>query len=84
MPNTVEFGSAFKKLLVCHPLTTSIDHNVISNATGILTISYALRHKTLPPHPGNQPLELHLEIDFVELMVQEMDSMDDFDQHVME
>lgn len=38
-PSTVEFRSAFRKLLVCHPLVTSVDHNVITNATGILTVS---------------------------------------------
>lgn len=29
-PNAIEFRSAFRKLLVCHPLLTSKDHNVIS------------------------------------------------------
>lgn len=49
-PNAIEFQSAFRKLLVCHPITTSMDQNCITDATKILTVSSR--------KPRSQPVQL--------------------------
>lgn len=78
-PNAVEFASAFRKLLVCHPLTTSKDHNVISNATGILTISSReVRQRRSVNSVDAQSFEINCE----GIMEQEIDSMQLYDQHL--
>lgn len=79
-PNAVEFASAFKKLLVCHPLITSVDHNVLTNATGILTVS---------AHRNNQPSSTvvdcqmpALELDYETIMLIEIERADSYEQHL--
>lgn len=52
-PNVSQFSSTFRKLLVCHPLTTSLGQNVISNATGILTKSAEHKKKRYTPTTWN-------------------------------
>lgn len=83
-PNAIEFASAFKKLLICHPATTSMDHNVISNATGILTVSSKGSKKPLPakPQAQNEAIELELELRYEVVMLNEIDGMDPYSQHV--
>lgn len=78
-PNAVEFSSAFRKLLVCHPLCTSKGSNVISNATGILTASSRIPKKELP---FNSIEDEEIEIDTEELMKIEIELMDAFDEHL--
>lgn len=80
-PNTIEFRSAFRKLLVCHPLTTSADHNVISNATEILTVSSTAKKRPTPAD-SVESLELELEVDYEEIILNEIESMDPYNQHV--
>lgn len=78
-PNATEFASAFRKLLVCHPLTTSRDCSVISNATGILTVSC----KALNPKRSVTMAEIDsYEIDCEGIMENETDAMDSYDQHL--
>lgn len=77
-PNAVEFKSAFRKLLVCHPFTTSMDHNVISNATGILTVPSTTRPR-LPPADSMNVQQI--EINFEEAFKAEADEMDPYDKH---
>lgn len=82
-PNAVEFESAFKRLLICHPIITSVDHNVITNSTGILTVSSSTRHKkTLPSNPDQQPFNLEIEISYEDVMLRELDGMDEYLQHM--
>lgn len=57
-PNAIEFKSAFRKLLICHPVMTSLDQNVITNATGILTVSSRAKKKPLTSSNPGQALEL--------------------------
>lgn len=80
-PNAVEFESASKRLLVCHPLLTSVDHNAISNATGILTVSSVIKKKLpLPPAPQVQVLEL--ELSYEAILMNEIESMDQYEEHM--
>lgn len=80
-PNSAEFRSAFKKLLVCHPCLTSRDHNSISNATKILTVSSATKKKP-PIHDADEPIELEDEIDRVEMIENEIEGMEPFQHHM--
>lgn len=84
-PSATEFASAIRKLLVCHPLTTSRDHNVITNATGILTISARSNIRSHEQINSESNLELTdtemIEIDSEELMNDEMD-MDSYEEHL--
>lgn len=80
-PSTIEFRSAFRKLLVCHPLITSVDHNVISNATGILTISSRNSKRSIPEDSA-QEYELEA-VDFSGLLQDECDDMDPYDHHMV-
>lgn len=79
-PNAVEFSCAFKKLLVCHPLITSVDHNVITNATGILTVSSNKKNQPLQPVVEDQVFELELEYEIV--MLTEIEQADPYEQHL--
>lgn len=79
-PNAVEFSSAFKKLIVCHPLTTSVDHNTITDATKILTVSSRKKNQPLPPVVENQVLELEIDYEFV--MLTEIEESDRYEQHM--
>lgn len=81
-PNAIEFKSAFRKLLICHPATTSVDHNVISNATGILTVSSAAKKKLSPLPNLNQEFELQLEFCYEDIMLKEIETMDRYDEHM--
>lgn len=79
-PKTTEFRSAFRKLFVCHPYLTSADHNVISNATKILTASSAVSKRSTPAHsvPSEDP---EMEVDYEGMVEYEIESMDPYDQH---
>lgn len=79
-PNTVEFRSAFRKLLICHPIITSVGHNVITNATGILTVSTSRSRAKIPISPITQ--EIEVEIPYEDLMISEIGDMDAYDQHM--
>lgn len=80
-PNTVEFRSAFRKLFICHPLLTSAGHNTISDATGISTASSTARKLSRPANL-DQSAEFDLEIDYDEIIFNELESMEAFDQHL--
>lgn len=79
-PNAVEFASAFKKLLICHPLTTSTCKDVITNATGLLTVSSRVKK---PIRPTNSE-----EIECVDVNEEELQndllnySTDLYDEHL--
>lgn len=79
-PNAVEFSSAFKKLLVCHPLITSVDHNVLTNATGILTVSS--HRSNQPPSPVVKDQVPELELDYETVMMIEIENSDPYEQHL--
>lgn len=79
-PNATEFASAFRKLLVCHPLTTSKDHNVMTNATGILTVP--VRAKKKQQQLINLAQTEVIDVNYTELLSLEMESMQEFDHHV--
>lgn len=82
-PNAIEFRSAFKKLLVCHPLLTSQDHNVISNATEILTVPSTIKKRTALANPVSiQEPELVIEMCYDSLVADEMDSLDSYQKHM--
>lgn len=81
-PNTVEFRSAFRTLLVCHPIITSVGHNTITNATGILTVS-SRRPKELQPQLGSAFQEFEIEGDYAALLEEELDEMDPYDHHMV-
>lgn len=78
----IEFQSVFKKLLVCHPLLTSVDHNVISNATGILTVSSRSKSKrtsvTAQPESMLMPEIYSYEYE----MLEEIENMEPYEQHI--
>lgn len=61
---------------------TSVDHNVISNATGILTISSKSKKKSLPATVQTQTFELELELSYEDVMLAEIDAMDPYEQHM--
>lgn len=79
MTTRTPVSSAFRKLLVCHPLTTSVGHNVISNATGILTIPAAHGKKTTAS-TETEEFET-ITINFTEAISHEIDRMDPFEIH---
>lgn len=79
-PNAIEFASAFKKLLVCHPLLTSRDHNVITNSTGILTIPACTKKREEPIE--HEVEEIYIGMTSEELMIKETEAMDPFDEHM--
>lgn len=86
-PNTIEFKSAFTKLLVCHPAMTSVDQNVITNATGILTVSS--KNKTKPSllsvreqELREQEFEIELELSYEHIMLEEIENMEPYEQHM--
>lgn len=84
-PSAVEFASAFKKLLVCHPLITSVDHNVLTNATGILTVSSHKKKQPLQPLVQiieNEELVLELEMDYEIVMITEIEDADPYERHI--
>lgn len=83
-PNVIQFASAFKKLLIVHPVMTSRDHNVITNATGILTISSKNPKKPLASAAQNQleTLEIELELSYEAVMMAEIESMDPYESHM--
>lgn len=82
-PSAVEFASAFKKLLVCHPLITSVDHNVLTNATGILTVSSDKKIQPLQLEVGNKlEIDYDLEIDYETVMLTEIEDADQYEQHI--
>lgn len=80
-PNAMDFRSAFRKLLVCHPLMTSLDQNVISNATGILTISSRKKKESLAvPVPVQSVADL--DVNYQEIMASAYSEMDKYDEHM--
>lgn len=83
-PNAIEFRSAYKRLLACHPMMTSVDHNVITNATGILTASSRPRgnKRPFPLNEEHQSLDIDLACSYEDLLLEEIDGMDPFDQHM--
>lgn len=81
-PNASEFKSAYRKLLICHPSLTSVDHNVITNATGILTVSSDIKTKPLPPSTTGQEFELNTDLDYEVIMLREIDEMDKYAEHL--
>lgn len=81
-PNAIEFKSAFRKLLICHPVMTSVDQNVITNATGILTVSSRVKKKPLTSSNPGQALELEVELDYEDIMLGEINEMDRYDEHL--
>lgn len=80
-PDAVELASAVKKLLVCHPLITSVDHNAITNATGILTVSSCKKSQTLPP-PVVEDQLIELDVDYESIMLTEIEAADSYQQHL--
>lgn len=87
----IEFGSAFRKLLICHPELTSHDHNVVTNATGILTVSSRIQKNSSALSAHNQTRasepEFELEIDmellgYESVMLNEIELMEPFEQHM--
>lgn len=81
-PNATEFKSAFRKLLVCHPITTSADRNTITNATGILTTSSVLKKQSKRLSECTHFQECALEIDYDQLMLKEITTMDSYQKHL--
>lgn len=82
-PNAIEFRSAFRKLLVCHPLLTSRDHNVITNATKILTTSATAKTRTAPICPAiAQDPEFEFELCYESLIAEEIATMDKYQNHM--
>lgn len=61
-------------------MITSVDHNVLTNSTGILTATSRQR-KSLPVQ--QTPVYVDLEIQYEELMMQERESMDAYDEHMV-
>lgn len=68
---------------------TSVDHNVITNATGILTASSGKLKKASPSllRPQDPELELEIEseielISYEALMLEEIDALEPYEQHM--
>lgn len=79
-PDAVQLASAFKKLLVCHPLLTSLGSNNLTNATGILTIS---SNKNIQPKPPVVEIqEIELELDYEVVMLAELEAAEPYEQHL--
>lgn len=81
-PNTNEFRGAFRKLLICHPLITSVGHNIITNATEILTVSSSKKPNAQRNKPPESQ-EYELEIDYALLLQQQKNKMDPYDHHMV-
>lgn len=68
---------------MCHPITTSADHNVITNATKILTIS---SKRQMPAEPSAkthvQGRALELDIMYDSVMLNEIENMDAYEEHM--
>lgn len=78
-PNAVEFASAFKKLLICHPLTISTHQDVITNATGLLTVSSRIKkQKPVANSAGSEWIDINTE----GVMSTINDSTDSYDDHL--
>lgn len=79
-PNAVEFASAYRKLLICHPLTISKKQNVISNATGLLTVSSRPKKQVT----SNNPTEIAelIDINDEELNNIVSNSVEPFEEHL--
>lgn len=85
-PNACELLGIFRKLLVCHPLLTSVDHNVITNATKILTVSSRSQKKPIARKSqqevqSSQP-EFELELCYEFIMLEEIEMMDPYESHM--
>lgn len=83
-PNTIEFESAFKKLLVCHPVMTSVDQNTISNATGILTVPSNRKKnlKSSTPRMQHREFQFETELCYEYILLEEIGEMDEYEQHM--
>lgn len=83
-PTALDIKSATKLLLVCHPLLTSAGHNVISNATGILTTSSVKKKQAISKASTPKELTSGLELDifYEAVMVEEIESMEPYEQHM--
>lgn len=84
-PNAIEFASAFKKLLICHPVLTSVDNNVITNATGILTVSSRIQKNSSAIQILEPEFQLELDqesLNYEMLMLNEIENMDPYEQHM--
>lgn len=79
-PSPTEFASAFRKIMICHPLITSRDHNVITNATGILTVP--CRSKKRQQSKNFIHREDLFNINYTEMISQETMAMDECDKHI--
>lgn len=79
-PDPVEFSSASKELLVCHPLLTSRDHNVLSNATGILTVSSRKIERLPPVVVVSQVPDLELQYETV--MLTALEEAEPYERHM--
>lgn len=82
-PNAIEFKSAFRKLLICHPLLTSKGHNVIPSTLKIMNVPST--RKT--PLPKVEPLAREeFELDFTccyeDMIIDELKEMDAYDEHL--
>lgn len=60
---------------------TSVDHNVITNATKILTVSSKSKKKLSLPVP-EQEFELELELSYEDVMLEEIENMEPYEQHM--
>lgn len=80
--NATEFNSAFAKLLVCHPIITSVDRNTITNATGILTASSSRKREQNNNSTRIQVQAYELDIDYDQLMLEEIATMEPYEQHL--
>lgn len=78
-PNAVEFASAYKKLLICHPLTISNNQNVISNATGLLTVSSRPKKQVISTNSIEAEM---IDINHEELNNVVSNSVEPFDDHL--
>lgn len=83
-PNADQFRAAFKKLLICHPLTTSVGQNTISNATKILTVSSRRKKKSpaLVSQMHVPEVEFEFELGYEALILEQIEEMDSFSQHL--
>lgn len=79
-PSPTEFASAFRKIMICHPLITSRDHNVITNATGILTVPCKSQKRQKSKNFIDR--EDLFNINYTEMIIQETMAMDDYDKHI--
>lgn len=61
---------------------TSVDQNVITNATGILTVSSRVKKKPLTSSSSDQAFELEVELDYADIMLGEIKEMDHYGEHL--